>query len=195
MGGLHAVKIFAFVLLAFAYFRLPSNADILVTVDEYGNGLINSTPIQGYFSRDPGPGSHFSVLTYNLPFPGTQGDVLFSGEPGLVYGGDVIRFNGNGTVIFYSDNIPTADAPADTVGPPFPYTNTATVQEIGPEGNNGAFYTPQPGQPGYNPATPTSYRFVSDGVVPEPSTFCLLALVIACVGLQRLRIFAGHHRV
>jgi hypothetical protein len=50
------------------------------------------------------------------------------------------------------------------------------LQEIGPEGNNGAIYTPSPGQPGYDPGFLPTYNFVSDGVVPEPGTAMLLAL-------------------
>src|ERR1700730_11685008 len=67
---------------------------LTLNFDENGNG---TTP--GFFSNDPGPGGLNNVLTYNLPFTGVAGDVLVNDGAGL---GDIIRFNGNGTVIFYS---------------------------------------------------------------------------------------------
>jgi hypothetical protein len=47
--------------------------------------------------------------------------------------------------------------------------------EVGPEGNNGAVYTPTAGQPGFDPSEPT-YHFISDGsaVVPEPASIAIL---------------------
>src|SRR5438874_12945959 len=123
---------------------------------------------------DPGPGGLSPVLIYTLPFLGVQGDVFLTDAD---FGGaplDVIRFNGDGTLIFYSDNIGGFDAPADTSGPPTVlYTNRVSIPEIGPEGNNGAFYTPTESNPGFGPLAP-SYNFVSDGsAVPEPGTLTL----------------------
>jgi hypothetical protein len=43
-------------------------------VDEFGNGIGVIGP--GFLAPDPGPGGLPSVLTYILPFAGTQGDVL-----------------------------------------------------------------------------------------------------------------------
>jgi hypothetical protein len=135
------------------------------------------------------------VLTYNLPFTGTQGDVALSGiEPGspfpIVF--DIIRFNSNGTLDFYSDNVPTFDSLADTPSAPLrPYANRITISEVGPEGNNGAFYTPIAGQPGFDPSGPT-YHFVSDGsAVPEPASIAILGaglLGIAFYGRRRRRV-------
>jgi hypothetical protein len=58
------------------------------------------------------------------------------------------------------------------------YTNQATVVETGPEGNNGAVYTPTAGQPGFDVSNPT-YIFISDGTVPEPASLTLLGIGIA----------------
>ena len=145
-----------------------------IAFDENGNGAFGP----GFLAPDPGPGGLNSVLTYNLPFAGIPGDVLLhdaneAGNPVF----DVLRFNGNGTLLFYSDNVDGADALADTPAPPSAfYPNQVNLQEIGPEGNNGAIYTPLPGQPGYDPGFLPTYNFVSDGVVPEPGTAMLLAL-------------------
>jgi hypothetical protein len=110
----------------------------LITVDENGNGI--GTIANGSLRLDPGPGGLPSVLTYNLPFTATQGDIALSSiEPGfrfpIVF--DYIRFNGNGTLDFYSDNVPVFDSLADTSGPPLRfYANLITISEVGPEGNN-----------------------------------------------------------
>ena len=86
----------------------------VIAFDEFGNGAFG----HGFFAPDPGPGGLNPVMTYNLPFPGVQGDVALreGGVSGPVF--DYIRFNGNGTLLFYSDNVDGFDAPADTPGPP-----------------------------------------------------------------------------
>src|SRR5437867_532860 len=89
-----------------------------VTVDENGNGVGTLGP--GFLAPDPGPGGLPSVLTYDLPFAVTPGDVfLFDGLIFL----DVIRFNNSAddgivlatdgspfTLVFYSDNVDGFDA-------------------------------------------------------------------------------------
>ena len=92
-------------------------ADV-IAIDENGNGI--GTIGRGFLAPDPGPGGLASVLTYRLPFAGVPGDVLMSSvEPGFVgtVVFDVIRFNGNGTVLFYSDNVPVFDSLGDTASP------------------------------------------------------------------------------
>jgi hypothetical protein len=121
-------------------------------------------------------------LIYTLPFAGVQGDVLIN-DPviGIL---DVIRFNGNSTLIFYSDNLEGFDAPADTPAPPgLFYTNTVTLTEVGPEGNNSAIYTPTANQPGFGLflGQPTTYVFISDSQIPEPGTMLLTAAGLALI--------------
>jgi hypothetical protein len=174
---------------------------VSIVVDENGNGRLTNTAganiaLSFALQNDPGPGGLDNVLTYSLVSPPslTAGDVLFSGEPGLAFGGDIVRFNPTercvdgtiGCLVFYSDNIPIADSLADTSGPPLDlYPNTTTVLEMGPEGNNFAIYTPLPGQPGFvaGAAGPVTYTLISD--VPEPSSLAILVVGLAGAGLVR----------
>ncbi|HEV3167535.1 MAG TPA: PEP-CTERM sorting domain-containing protein, partial [Isosphaeraceae bacterium] len=149
----------------------------VISIDENGNSNIGP----GFFSTDPGPGGLPGVLTYTLPFPGVQGDVVLL-DAGVTL--DVIRFNGNGTALFYSDNTDGFDSKADTPSPPGQlYANVVRIPEVGPEGNNGATYTPLPGQPGFDPTAAVTYNFVSDGSLPEPSSLVLLSSGFGLLGL------------
>jgi hypothetical protein len=151
-----------------------ARADV-IAIDENGNGI--GTVGRGFLAPDPGPGGLASVLTYNLPFAGTQGDVGIL-EPGGG-GSDLLRFNGNATVLFYSDNTGGIDALGDTPTPPGAfYPNFLLLTEVGPEGANGFIFTPVAGQPGFVPGRVTTYNFVSDGSVPEPFSVVLLATVL-----------------
>lgn len=159
---------------------------VMVTVDENGNGTLTNSA--GFFSTlpfsiapDPGPGGLPAVLTYGLLNPPglVAGDVLLQdgiGGPIL----DVIRFNpqeNGGSLVFYSDNTDGSDSLGDTPGPPTAlYDNRITIQEIGPEGDNGAFYTPLAGQPGFvtGASGPVTYHFISDSV-PEPGSIAMIA--------------------
>jgi hypothetical protein len=89
----------------------PLAAGIVVTVniDENGNGsyAINNvtTRLIPSLTRDPGPGGLANVLIYSgLPLAGVEGDPgpTDANERGFML--DVIRWNGNGTIVFYSDS-------------------------------------------------------------------------------------------
>jgi hypothetical protein len=150
----------------------------LITVDELGNGNFNGTPLPSFQSADPFSG--IVTLTYRLPFPGVPGDVqLF--EPnaaGTNQLSDVIRFDGNGNLYFFSEREPTDVPPFDPadVGQlpgPVPGLQAVSFLEVGPEGNNGLFYNPAGGLPGDNSAG-AQYHFISD--IPEPSVAALAVL-------------------
>jgi hypothetical protein len=155
----------------------------IFTFDEFGNSSgPGITP--GVLQPDPSGGLPAStpVLVYNLIFPVTSGDLwLTNGTEGL---SDVVRFwnpnpasGGPSQIIFYSDVSTTdpADSPADT-GFPQNSLPILSITEVGPEGNNGATYTPAAViDPGYNlTGVAVTYNIISD--VPEPSTLALAAL-------------------
>lgn len=115
------------------------------------------------------------VLVYTLPFAGVVGNVLLT-EPETGTPGDVLQFNGNSTVIFYS-KIDSDSTLAEKFSPPifpFPVHNSVTMAE---DASGAAFYTPAAGQPGFDSSAPT-YHFISDiaTAVPEPGSISLLML-------------------
>ena len=163
----------------------------LITVDELGNGNINGNPLPSFQSPDPFSG--IVTLTYRLPFPGVPGDVqLFEPNPtGVNKLSDIIRFDGNFNLYFFSEIEPTDVPPFDPADvfqfpAPVPGLQVVALIENGPEGNNGAFYNPAGGLPGDNTAG-ANYHFISD--VPEPGSGLLLAL-----GGGLLWIFKGRRQ-
>src|SRR5207247_440744 len=139
----------------------------LITVDELGNGNFNGNPLPSFLS--PEPNSGIVTLTYRLPFPTVPGDVqLFEPNPTGTnqVPSDIIRFDGNGNLWFFSERETTDVAPFDPADvnqfpPPVPGLAVVPLLENGPEGNNGALYNPSGGLPGANSAGAT-YNFISD---------------------------------
>jgi hypothetical protein len=168
-------------LLLFGGAALAQGTPFSISVDEDGNGsLIDPTglvvTLPSSMLPDSGPGGLASVLTYQLPiaFPQVQGDVLLSEVPGGPVS-DVIRFNGDGTLLFYSDIEDGADATADVGLPTGFYTNLITLPEVPLGSGDGAVYTPTPNQPGFFDDGVT-YTIISDKTsdVPEPGALALL---------------------
>ena len=171
-----------------------ASANPLVTIDEWGNGNQDGVAIQSAFGIDPLSG----IRTLDYAFgKGVSGDVIMI-EPhvtGALQISDVIRFIG-GHIYFFSDpSEPGAvGPPADVNAADFAFiTNPANFQvnvvrifEVGPEENNGSFYTPGQGDPGFFPGGPT-YHFISDS--PEPTTLAgaVVGAVVIGLGLVRRR--------
>jgi PEP-CTERM motif-containing protein len=180
-----SIKILFAIGCAYAIATASSSAQ-LYTFDENGNssGPSSAPPISpGALQPDPSGGLAVPVLVYNLALPVITGDVVLL-EPGNPATGgqysDVVRFwnptGANATqIIFYSDVSATdpANDLADTGLPQL--INPVFINEVGPEGNNGALYTPAPGGPGsVAGAVGLQYNIISD--VPEPSALALAAL-------------------
>ena len=179
-----SIKILLAMSCAYVITATSSSAQIY-TFDEFGNS--SGTGISpGNLQPDPSGGLAANVLVYNLAFSVIPGDVILR-EPGTPTGtgeSDLVRFwnptgGGPSQIIFYSDFSATdpADSPADTGLPSTGMPLSIGIPEVGPEGNNGAVYTPTPNQPGFILSTalpPATYNIISD--VPEPGTLAMLVL-------------------
>lgn len=157
-----------------------------ISVDQFGDGSVNGQPLPSSLTNDPGPGGEDGVLTYALPFAATQGDVALLDPNFDSIPLEIIRFNGDGTLIFYAGNDPASLAYV-SAPPSADYANIALASDTGPEASNYAVYTPTIGQPGYDPSLPT-YEFLNGTASPEPGTAGLLsATLLGLFGYLRLR--------
>ena len=163
-------------------------------IDENGNGLLNGAYHPGVLQLESRPGWFARRVDVYDPHGTIVGDLLID-EPG---GGlsDLVRWNGNGTVVFYSDLPEAGEIPdlADIGLPTVFYPNLLEVVETGlfgsvytEAGPNGYVYIPRPGKPGFDPNGPTSqYTIISD--IPEPGTEALVWLgLVAFLAVIRPR--------
>jgi hypothetical protein len=156
-----------------------------ITIDENANSFLNGFigAFPATIEQDPGPGGLPNVLTYHLSVPATQGDVLLTVNGAV---SDLVRFNGNSTVIFYSfDGLGLL---GDTPGPPGAlYANQISIGE-------GDIYLPVAGQPGFDLSFGrfVRYNFLSSNApVPEPGSLPLMtAGLLILVAVFRLKLCA-----
>jgi hypothetical protein len=183
--------------LLVAFLAGPAQATdgILITVDENGHGFLNDQPLNYFIGQDPGPGGLPNALIYSFSLPGQQdaiglGDVYL--REGVEQGwSDLIRFYPVSTslnyLVFYSDSGPGDTELADVGFPTAFYEYNVTIPELGPEGDNGAYYTPllgQPPDPGAIYGYDVTYHFISD--VPAPPAVWLLGSgLLGLAGLRR----------
>jgi hypothetical protein len=163
----------------------------LISVDENGVGTFGTSPLTWQTTLFE-PFSAMFTLSYNLPFLGNRGDVSILDNYGVV--SDLIRFDGNSHLFFFSDTSitepPTSLAdvgvPIFNAAAPVLFFNEVTL----PSGAEGLFgYTPVIGgnDPGGTTA-PVMYDFISE--VPEPSLPALLACGLGILGFVQRRKLA-----
>ncbi len=169
----------------------------VITLDENGHGFWNGTRLN--YTVDADPFSHISTLHYYLPFSGSTnypGDLILLEPADTNAFSDILRFDGRGSVWFFSQReegrMPPYDlADVPQLPPMLSFLSVFFVTENGAEGQNGAVYIPNtPGQPGWDGSFQFTYLIISD--VPEPDIFALMgigaaALVIfSCASRRRL---------
>jgi hypothetical protein len=166
-----------------------AQTNLIISLDENGNGFANGVRLT--YRVDLEPISHISTLHYILPFYGftnRMGDVVLMEPTTAGTISDIVRFDGVGNVWFFSEreasDVPPFDL-ADVAALPMVWTNNFVfLDEIGPEGQNGAIYTPLRDQPGWY-GVDVTYQLISD--IPEPSAFALLGLGAAALMIFRRR--------
>jgi len=140
--------------------------------DEQGNSRLNGGLNPNPVTFIPGGG-----IQFQLPGAVVPGDVLVFNPLDQFAGGhsDRITFSNitnagvrTDFMLYESliDESTGADNLADVAS--FPITSTFVANEIGPEGNNGFTWIPDP-----NNTAGAVYNGISDGVVPEPATIVL----------------------
>jgi hypothetical protein len=163
------LRVFGLAALCFTFVS-SAMGDLVVTIDENGNGTQNGTAMPGALGTDPL--NNLTTLIYNLPTSITPvpGDVLILEPTGAP--SDLLRFVRNQIIVYSDVEAPEPPFLADVGIPTDRQTNLLSVAEVGGEGFNGLFpYTPTANQPGFV-ASFSTYTFISD--VPEPSSLLLL---------------------
>jgi hypothetical protein len=160
----------------------------VIQFDQFGNGLIDSTPISGYLSSYSDGTNTFSALTYNLPFTGQEGSLVLTDPNFSDLPMEILIFDGAGRVFFFAGNMPGSDAYVASP-PALDYTSLVFVSDTGPEDSSTATFTPSPGDPGYDLSGPT--YVIDNGVTPvsaptpEPGTMVLIATGVLLPWLVR----------
>jgi hypothetical protein len=190
----------------FLFTGVSAFAQVVVTVDENGNGSVTTSagqqPLPATVAVDPTWGG--ATLSYFSPSANVvPGDLLIlePTSPTNVQSSDLIRFlrvpgTAGSQLFFYSDveagetNKSVADVGlppnvgSTAIGPFVTFTETGL--EAGP---NGFIYTPGPNDPGYFPintagAGPT-YNIISDTPEPASAAFLLGAAGLLTLGRRR----------
>ena len=176
--------IFLFLLTAAGIFAQVSPIP-LIGFDEFGNAWMNdpSNALPCVMMADPGPNGLANALNCSLDGPPAMiaGDLLLYADPGLTILSDILRFNPQDTAPGYPFSVVIysaldTQALADTGFPLGLYTNVVSMQEV----NNGVFYMPTDGQPGFVPGFSVGYSFTGSAdtlpdppAAPEPATVSL----------------------
>jgi hypothetical protein len=158
-----------------------------ITIDENGHGWNPvGYPMPFRIGQDPGPEGLANALIYGpMGVPGTLGDLRIF-KSGDTQPSAIVRFNGDGTVILYSEQLDSNTTLADTGLPGQTYSNCRDIY-VSHYGNDWwVDYWAEPNQPGsmlsYT-GEPEHYYIMLD--IPEPATLPLWALGLLAVIRRR----------
>jgi hypothetical protein len=198
-------RLFALLGLTFACaaattFGQITNGDYgLYTLDESGNGFFQvagTGPIPLFILSLPGtvaqdPFSGLSTLRYNVPATTSAGDLLIYDDAAQTSLSDIIRFDGQGHLFFFSKLQP-GETPqlADIAQLPAPLTQFPTVSmtetNVGFGGLGVGYFPPDSTFLPGSDANPKEFLIISE--VPEPATAFLLLLGAGLFLVRQLRL-------
>ncbi len=180
-----------------AFAQLPAGDYDLYTFDEFGHGsfqVAGTGPLPLFIQNLPGavaqdPFSGLFTLRYNVSAAMLPGDVLIYDKGPVNVLSDIIRFDGQGHLFFFSQLQP-GETPTLADVPTLPSTLTG-VNDVGlfetqfPFGGVGVTYVPLPArqQPGSD-TFPDQFVIITS--TPEPATAFLLLLGTGLFLIRRL---------
>jgi hypothetical protein len=157
-----------------------------MTLDEYGSGApflpnlaspltLIAPPFPVGYTITNDPLSGITTLRYTLRDANQTAGDLYLTDPNGGGMSDIIRFDGQGHVFFFSLEEPgqTSFSLADVPNMPSLQAPKLGQVEVAPQDQIGNLFTPAFGQPGFDPqfGGALGYNIISD--VPEPSSFLL----------------------
>ena len=185
---------------ATTFAQLPPGDYDLYTFDEAGFGsfrVAGTGPLPNFIAYLPGtvaqdPFSGLFTLRYNVPATMSAGDLLiFDNGPQYALS-DIIRFDGQGHLFFFSQlepgETPTLADVAQLPSPLAGFNDVGLLETQLPFGGNGVTYVPVPArqQPGSDTVA-TQFEIISNVPEPAPAFLLLLGAGLFLIYQPRLR--------
>jgi hypothetical protein len=169
---------------------LNASASYIITLDENGGASYRGTPsLTIGHSQAVDPGTTLTTLTYTGFTPSMVSGWLGIFDVGGTVISDWIHFRGNGSVAFYSSDLPAGSDLADHFPTPAQLGTSGPFAYVTEDASGNATYSPNSGALGYFDGG-VNWTFQSGGTppVPEPTTIIAGALLLLPFGASTLRI-------